>query len=82
MIVSWGTINVNEYISLEDSWGKIKRICDDQGNDVSTAVPGQAVRLYGLKNKTMAGSTVLVAPSMERAKAVFEKRQQDAYDKV
>ena len=49
---------------------------------MSSAIPGQAVRLVGLRNATEAGSTVLVAPSMDRAKAVFEKRKEEAYEKV
>jgi translation initiation factor IF-2 len=56
-------------------YGKIRRIEDDQGNSISKAIPGQPVRVLGLKEVASPGDMIRVVSSEKEAEKIIESHR-------
>jgi translation initiation factor IF-2 len=75
LLVQKGTLRVGDVILAGPSWGKVRRIISDQGEDLKEAGPSTPVQVIGLSSIPSAGDTVTVTDSEAAAREVAEARQ-------
>jgi translation initiation factor IF-2 len=78
IVILNGTLAIGDAFVVGDStFGKIKRIQDDQGNQIKLAVPGQPVRILGLKGVAKAGDTFRVVKDEKTAEHIISQSQKE-----
>ena len=74
VLVSTGTLQLNDAIVSGSSWGRVKAMINDQGNKVRTAGPSAAVKILGLTSVPAPGSEFHVYKNDREARQVAEER--------
>ncbi len=74
VLVSNGTLQLNDAIVSGSSWGRVKAMINDQGNKVRTAAPAAAVKILGLTSVPAPGSEFHVYKTDREARQVAEER--------
>ncbi|MGD9781230.1 MAG: translation initiation factor IF-2 [Kiritimatiellia bacterium] len=74
VLVSTGTLQLNDAIVSGSSWGRVKAMINDQGNKVRTAGPSAAVKLMGLTSVPDPGSEFHVYKNDREARQIAEER--------
>jgi translation initiation factor IF-2 len=74
VLVTNGTLELNDAIVSGSSWGRIKAMINDQGNKVRTAGPSAAVKILGLTSVPAPGSEFHVYKHDREARQVAEER--------
>ena len=76
VLVSNGTLEVQDPFVVGTEGGRIRAMMDDHGNRVKTAAPGTPVEILGLTGVPNAGDPFHIMGSEKEAKAIIEKRQE------
>ena len=74
LLVTNGTLQLNDAIVSGSSWGRVKAMINDQGNKVRTAGPSAAVKILGLTSVPSPGSEFHVYKNDREARQVAEER--------
>ena len=75
VLVQRGTLNVGDAIVAGGSFGRVRAMLDEFGNNVETAGPSRPVQVLGFTSVPDAGDTFLVAEEDRTARQIAEKRQ-------
>ena len=75
MLVQRGTLHVGDSLVVGSSYGRVRAMFDDAGNDVSAAGPSTPVAVLGLTSVPRAGDSFLVAPDDRTARQIADKRE-------
>ena len=75
MLVQRGTLRVGDSLVVGSSYGRVRAMFDDAGNDVSEAGPSMPVAVLGLTSVPRAGDSFLVASDDRTARQIADKRE-------
>ena len=74
VLVQNGTLKVGEPVVAGASWGRVRALINDTGEQVKEAGPSTPVQLLGLNEVADAGDEIMVAPTERLASRVAERR--------
>lgn len=74
VIVQRGTLRVGDSIVAGDSYGRVRRMVDEFGNDVAEAGPSRPVQVQGLNSVPGAGDNLLVVDDDRVARQIADRR--------
>jgi translation initiation factor IF-2 len=74
VLVTNGTLQLNDALVSGSSWGRVKAMINDQGNKVRTAGPSAAVKILGLTSVPAPGTEFHVYKNDREARQVAEER--------
>ena len=72
VLVQKGTLHVGDSISIGSSFGKVRAMLDDKGNNVAEAGPSIPVEILGLNGVPNSGDTMLSFKDDKEARAAAE----------
>lgn len=75
MLVQRGTLRVGDAVVVGSSYGRVRAMFDEHGNEVEEAGPARPVQMIGLTSVPRAGDTFLVAPDDRTARQIASKRE-------
>ncbi|MBW3083023.1 translation initiation factor IF-2 [Bifidobacterium phasiani] len=75
VLVQQGTLHVGDAIVAGTSYGRVRAMLDENGNQMKAALPSTPVQVLGLTSVPTAGDLFLVAPDDRTARQIAEKRQ-------
>ncbi|MBM6699760.1 translation initiation factor IF-2 [Bifidobacterium pullorum subsp. saeculare] len=75
VLVQQGTLHVGDAIVAGTSYGRVRAMLDENGNQMKEATPSTPVQVLGLTSVPTAGDLFLVAPDDRAARQIAEKRQ-------
>lgn len=78
LLIQSGTLNKGDAIAVGGSFGRVRAIFNDIGQEINTAPPSTPVQILGLDTLPQAGDTFSVFKSVQEAKA----SSSDARDKI
>lgn len=73
LIIS-GNLEKGNYFVSGNTWGKIRAMINDQGQNIDSALPSTPVEILGMNNSAFAGDDFIVVDSEEKAKEINEYR--------
>lgn len=74
VLVTNGTLQLNDAVVSGSTWGRVKAMINDQGNKVRTAGPSAAVKIMGLTSVPAPGSEFHVYKNDREARQIAEER--------
>ena len=74
VLITNGTLQLNDAVVSGASWGRVKAMINDQGNKVRTAGPSAAVKILGLTSVPAPGSEFHIYKNDREARQVAEER--------
>lgn len=74
-LVQKGTLKLGDYALAGPSWGRVRRILNDQGEEIAEAGPGTPVQIIGMSTMPNAGDQLSVASDEVSVRSVAEARQ-------
>ncbi len=80
VLVQRGTLRVGDLIVAGESFGRVKKMMNDKGRNVLTAIPSEPVEIVGLDNAPMAGDPMNVLQSEKQARDITEYRARKSKD--
>lgn len=75
VLVQQGTLHVGDAIVAGTSYGRVRAMLDENGQQMKAALPSTPVQVLGLTNVPSAGDLFIVAPDDRTARQIAEKRQ-------
>lgn len=75
VLVQQGTLRVGDSIVAGKSYGRVRALLDENGNNLQEATPSRPVAVLGLTSVPTAGDLFLVAPDDRAARQIAEKRE-------
>ena len=75
VLVDKGTLNVGDPIVAGGTWGKVRAMINDKGEQVKSAGPSTPVQVLGLSVVPEAGDEFRAAPDQKIAQTVGEARE-------
>ena len=80
ILVNNGTLREQDTFVVGSTYGKVRRMTDDLGNDVKEATPGSAVEIIGLQDVPLAGDPFKVFEDEKEVKDIASKRKDRIFD--
>ncbi len=74
LLVQNGTLHVGDIILIDDIWGRVRAMFDDQGNPIQEAPPSTPVQVLGLPEVPPPGTIFQVVEDEHIARAMAEER--------
>ena len=74
VLITNGTLQLNDAIVSGATWGRVKAMINDQGNKIRTASPAAAVKILGLTSVPTPGSEFHVYKNDREARQIAEER--------
>lgn len=74
VIVQRGTLRIGDSIVAGDAYGRVRRMIDEYGNDVTEAGPARPVQVLGLTSVCGAGDNILVVEDDRTARQIADRR--------
>lgn len=74
LLVQNGTLNNSDYVVVGEIYGKIRRMTNEYGQVVKTALPSTPVAVTGLSGVPSAGDRFMAFPTEKQAKEIAERR--------
>ena len=74
MLVTNGSLKKGDFFVSGNTWGKIRAMINDQGQNINLALPAIPVEILGMNNLAFAGDDFLVVDSEEKAKEINDYR--------
>lgn len=74
VIVQRGTLRIGDSIVAGDTYGRVRRMVDEYGNDVEEAGPSRPVQVQGLNGVPGAGDNLLVVEDDRVARQIANQR--------
>ena len=69
-----GSLKKGDFFVSGNTWGKIRAMINDQGQNINLALPSTPVEILGMNNLAFAGDDFLVVDSEEKAKEINDYR--------
>ncbi len=76
VLIENGTLHVGDYFVAGYTWGKVRAMLDERGNQLKEAGPGTPVEVLGFNEVPNAGDKFLVKKSEREARQLAELRKQ------
>jgi translation initiation factor IF-2 len=74
VLVQRGTLHVGDAIVAGDAYGRVRRMLDEFGGDITAALPSRPVQVVGFTSVPGAGDTFLVVDEDRVARQIAERR--------
>ena len=74
VLVQKGTLKVSDIFVSGSEWGKVKALVDDNGENISQALPSTPVEVLGFDSNPLAGDDFIVVESESVARKIAEYR--------
>jgi len=74
VLVQRGTLHVGDSIVAGDAYGRVRRMLDEFGADITAALPSRPVQVVGFTSVPGAGDTFLVVDEDRVARQIAERR--------
>ncbi len=74
VLVQRGTLRVGDSIVAGDAYGRVRRMVDEHGEDVSEALPSRPVQVIGFTSVPGAGDNLLVVEEDRIARQIADRR--------
>jgi len=81
VLVQRGTLKLGDIFVAGASWGRVRALMDDKGQQVKDAPPSFPVEVLGLNSAPEAGDKFDVVPTEARAREITEFRERQKRDK-
>ncbi|SFM74562.1 translation initiation factor IF-2 [Pseudonocardia ammonioxydans] len=75
VLVQRGTLKVGDSVVAGDASGRVRRMIDEHGEDVTEALPSRPVQVIGLTSVPGAGDTFLVVDEDRVARQIADRRR-------
>ncbi len=75
LLVQRGTLRRGNIVVAGDTWGKIKVMFDDKGNQIHKAEPSTPVEVLGLNEVAKSGDLFMVVPNEHEARSIVEEQK-------
>jgi translation initiation factor IF-2 len=72
-----GSLEKGNYFVSGNTWGKIRAMINDDGQNIDLALPSTPVEILGMNNSASAGDDFVVVDSEEKAKEINKYRIKD-----
>ena len=76
VLIENGTLHVGDYFVAGYTWGKVRAMLDERGNQLKEAGPGTPVEVLGFNEVPNAGDKFIVKKSEREARQLAELRKQ------
>ena len=76
LLVQNGTLNHGDFIVVGSTYGRIRKMTDDIGNEIKKALPSTPVEIIGLNDVPAAGDMFKVFTEEREARALAQRRNQ------
>ena len=74
ILVTNGSLKKGDCFVSGNTWGKIRAMINDEGQNIDLALPSTPVEILGMNNSAFAGDDFLVVSSEEKAKEINDYR--------
>ncbi len=74
VLVQRGTLRVGDSVVVGDTYGRVRRMTDENGHDVEEAGPSRPVQMQGLNGVPGAGDNLLVVEDDRMARQIAQQR--------
>ena len=74
VLIQRGTLRVGDSIVAGDAYGRVRRMVDEHGDDVTEAYPSRPVQVIGFTSVPGAGDNVLVVEEDRTARQIADRR--------
>jgi translation initiation factor IF-2 len=74
VLIQRGTLRVGDLVVAGSAFGRIKKMMNDKGYDVKTALPSEPVEIVGLDTSPMAGDALHAIENEKQARDITEYR--------
>jgi translation initiation factor IF-2 len=81
LLVQRGTLKCGDLVVAGSSYGRIKKMIDDKGNEIAELSPSMPAEILGLDAAPLAGETFSVVQTEKQARDIAEYRARKALDK-
>ena len=81
VLVLNGNLEKGNFFVSGNTWGKIRAMINDQGQNIDSALPSTPVEILGMNNSASAGDDFIVVESEEKAKEINKYRIKDVKSK-
>ena len=78
VLIQNGTLRLGDPIVVGESYGKIRSLRNDLGEEVTSALPGTPVYITGINETPMAGDKFMAFESEKQARSIGEERKAQA----
>ncbi|MXZ84423.1 MAG: translation initiation factor IF-2, partial [Acidimicrobiia bacterium] len=75
LLVQHGSLRRGDPVVAGASWGRVRALLDDRGNQIKEALPSKPVQVLGLSDVANAGDAFVVAPNEKVAAKVAQTRE-------
>jgi translation initiation factor IF-2 len=77
VLVQRGTLEIGDYVVAGRSWGHIRQMTDEDGNEIEKAGPSTPVMISGLNVVPQAGDKLNEVEDEKTARDIYEKREME-----
>ena len=81
LLVQSGTLRLGDPVVIGTSYGKIRSLKDDKGNNITYATPSTPVEVTGINELPTAGDKFMAFATEKEARSVSEQRKQRSHSK-
>ena len=81
VLVTNGSLKKGDFFVSGNTWGKIRAMINDEGQNIDLALPSTPVEILGMNNSAFAGDDFIVVNSEEKAKEINDYRVQHSKSK-
>ncbi|MGX8851816.1 translation initiation factor IF-2 [Amedibacillus sp. YH-ame10] len=74
LLVQSGTLNAGDAVVVGTAFGKVRKMTDDRGREIKTALPSTPVEIIGLNDVPVAGDIFKAFDSDKKARQIAEAR--------
>lgn len=80
LLIQSGTLNAGDSLVVGTAFGRVRKMVDDLGRELKTALPSTPVEIIGLNDVPIAGDIFKVFDSEKKARQIAETRLQKRID--
>tara|TARA_Y100000590_G_scaffold452259_1_gene595079 strand:- start:60415 stop:62826 length:2412 start_codon:yes stop_codon:yes gene_type:complete len=80
VLVQRGTLSIGDIVVLGSSWGKVRALTNDMGENIEKAIPSDPAVILGLNSVPDAGDNFTVVNNESRAREITEYRSRKTKD--
>jgi len=81
VLVMNGSLKKGDFFVSGNTWGKIRAMINDEGENIDLATPSTPVEILGMNNSAFAGDDFIVVDSEEKAKEINDYRIENTKSK-
>ena len=74
VIITNGSLKKGDFFVSGNTWGKIRAMINDEGQQIDLATPSMPVEILGINNSALAGDDFIVVKSEDEAKEINKYR--------